>query len=74
MSNTLSKLTVDLVGKYYPLPSMDKKVRQQLVNDHFLFMSGNHNLNVAGMKRDWLYSSSSLKSQLSFLEEMHHLA
>merc|ERR1712027_178522 len=28
-------------------------VRQQLVDDHFLFMSGDPNLKVAGMERDW---------------------
>merc|ERR1712154_318524 len=32
---------------------MDEAVRQQLVDDHFLFMSGDPNLKVAGMERDW---------------------
>lgn len=27
----------DLCGKFYPLAGMDDKVRQQLVDDHFLF-------------------------------------
>merc|ERR1712145_36621 len=53
MSTALSKLTGDLAGKYYPLTGMDEKVRQQLVDDHFLFMSGDRNLTVAGMERDW---------------------
>merc|ERR1712001_162447 len=53
MSNALSKLTDDLAGKYYPLTGMDEAVRQQLVDDHFLFMSGDRNLQVAGMERDW---------------------
>merc|ERR1711872_156325 len=43
----------DLAGSYYPLTGMDEKVRQQLVDDHFLFMSGDRNLQVAGMERDW---------------------
>ena len=43
----------DLAGTYYPLTGMDEKVRQQLVDDHFLFMSGDPNLKVAGMERDW---------------------
>ena len=30
-----------------------KKVRQQLVDDHFLFISGDKNLIAAGMERDW---------------------
>jgi protein-arginine kinase len=45
--------TGDLAGNYYPLTGMDEKVRQQLVDDHFLFMSGDPNLKVAGMERDW---------------------
>merc|ERR1711862_7126 len=49
----LSKLTGDLAGKYYPLTGMEETVRQQLVDDHFLFMSGDKNLTVAGMERDW---------------------
>merc|ERR1712073_294643 len=53
MSSALGKLTGDLAGSYYPLTGMDEKVRQQLVDDHFLFMSGDPNLKVAGMERDW---------------------
>merc|ERR1712013_307997 len=43
----------ELSGNYYPLTGMDEKIRQQLVDDHFLFMSGDRNLTVAGMERDW---------------------
>merc|ERR1719474_774122 len=39
--------------KYYPLTGMEEAVRQQLVDDHFLFVSGDRNLQVAGMERDW---------------------
>merc|ERR1712048_1476288 len=53
MNSALSKLGDDLAGKYYPLTGMDEAVRQQLVDDHFLFMSGDRNLTVAGMERDW---------------------
>merc|ERR1739844_278299 len=53
MKNALSKLTGDLAGTYYPLSGMDENIRQQLVDDHFLFMSGDPNLKVAGMERDW---------------------
>jgi len=53
MSSALSKLTDDLAGKYYPLTGMEEAVRQQLVDDHFLFVSGDRNLQVAGMERDW---------------------
>merc|ERR1711970_1530136 len=46
MKSALSRLTGALTG-------MDEKVRQQLVDDHFLFVSGDRNLTVAGMERDW---------------------
>ena len=47
MQSALSKLTGDLAGTYYPLTGMDEKVRQQLVDDHFLFVSGDRNLTVS---------------------------
>ena len=53
MPNCLCFPIGDLAGSYYPLTGMDEKVRQQLVDDHFLFMSGDPNLKVAGMERDW---------------------
>merc|ERR1719342_2028245 len=53
MSSALQRLDGDLAGKYYPLTGMDEKVRQQLVDDHFLFVNGDRNLTVAGMERDW---------------------
>jgi creatine kinase len=53
MKNAFPKLTGDLAGTYYPLTGMDEKTRQQLVDDHFLFVSGDPNLKVAGMERDW---------------------
>jgi len=52
-SSACKKFPEDLAGNYYPLTGMDEKVRQQLVDDHFLFMSGDRNLTVAGMERDW---------------------
>merc|ERR1712106_1241221 len=53
MKTAFTKLTGDLAGKYFGLTGMDETVRQQLVDDHFLFMSGDPNLKVAGMERDW---------------------
>ena len=47
MKSALAKLTGDLAGTYYPLTGMDEKVRQQLVDDHFLFVSGDRNLIVS---------------------------
>merc|ERR1711894_790249 len=53
MKSATATFTGDLAGQYYPLTGMDEKVRQQLVDDHFLFVSGDRNLTVAGMERDW---------------------
>ncbi len=40
MQKAFANLTGDLAGTYYPLTGMEEKVRQQLVDDHFLFVSG----------------------------------
>merc|ERR1711953_689654 len=53
MKNAVKNFPSDLAGNYYPLTGMNEKVRQQLVDDHFLFVSGDRNLTVAGMERDW---------------------
>merc|ERR1712212_131737 len=53
MSGAFAKFSGGLAGNYYPLTGMDEGVRQQLVDDHFLFMSGDPNLKVVGMERDW---------------------
>merc|ERR1711964_884181 len=53
MKKAFANLKGDLAGTYYPLTGMDEAVRQQLVDDHFLFVSGDRNLQVAGMERDW---------------------
>merc|ERR1719186_888296 len=53
MTKAFANLKDDLAGTYFPLTGMNEKVRQQLVDDHFLFVSGDPNLKVAGMERDW---------------------
>merc|ERR1711885_48272 len=53
MKTAFSKFEGDLSGSYYPLTGMEEAVRQQLVDDHFLFVSGDKNLQAAGMERDW---------------------
>merc|ERR1711976_171359 len=53
MKSAFDKLSDDLAGKYFPLLGMEEADRQQLVDDHFLFMSGDKNLISAGMERDW---------------------
>merc|ERR1711887_512345 len=53
MKNAFANLKDDLSGDYFPLTGMDEATRQQLVDDHFLFVSGDKNLIAAGMERDW---------------------
>merc|ERR1739847_22109 len=53
MKKAFANLKEDLAGTYFPLTGMNEEVRQQLVDDHFLFVSGDRNLKVAGMERDW---------------------
>merc|ERR1719348_1867541 len=53
MKSAFGKLEGDLSGEYYPLTGMEEAVRQKLVDDHFLFVSGDKNLIAAGMERDW---------------------
>ena len=53
LKTAFGKLEDDLSGDYFPLTGMDEAVRQQLVDDHFLFVSGDKNLIAAGMERDW---------------------
>ena len=53
MKKAFGNLEGDLAGTYFPLTGMVEKVRQQLVDDHFLFVSGDKNLIASGMERDW---------------------
>jgi len=53
MKKAFAKMTGDLAGTYFPLLGMEEEVRQKLVDDHFLFVSGDKNLISAGMERDW---------------------
>eukprot|EP01084_Bolivina_argentea_P310984 538236_1 len=53
IKGAFESLKGELAGTYYPLTGMDEVTRQKLVDDHFLFMSGDKNLIEAGMERDW---------------------
>ena len=53
VASVLTELDGDLKGEFYPLQGMDEAVRQQLVNDHFLFKQGDRFLEAAGANRDW---------------------
>ena len=53
MKDIFGKFDGDFAGEYFSLDGMEEDVRQKLVDDHFLFMSGDPNLAAAGMERDW---------------------
>ena len=53
MKNIFGTLDGDYMGEYFALEGMEEEDRQKLVDDHFLFMSGDPNLAAAGMERDW---------------------
>lgn len=53
MIKAFESLEGEFAGTYYPLTGMEEATRQKLVDDHFLFMSGDPNLIIAGMERDW---------------------
>lgn len=46
-------LPTDLQGEYHSLEGMSEEVRQQMVNDHFLFKQGDRFLESVGVNRDW---------------------
>ena len=49
------KLSDGLGGTYHPLQGMNEDVRKQMVDDHFLFMSGDKNLQVNVYTKAFLY-------------------
>lgn len=51
--SALMKLKGDLSGKYYSLGKMTDTVRNEMINDHFLFKQGDRFLEAAGLNRDW---------------------
>lgn len=50
----LNLLIGDLVGMYYFLSGMDEKMRQQFVDDYFLFKKGDCFLELVGVNKEWL--------------------
>lgn len=53
VTSALGEFTGDLAGKYYSLPKMSKKEKEQLIADHFLFKGGDKYLESCGLERDW---------------------
>jgi len=47
------KFEGDLKGTFHPIKGMDKKIQQQLIDDHFLFKEGDRFLAACNLNRDW---------------------
>ncbi|XP_014280926.1 arginine kinase isoform X1 [Halyomorpha halys] len=53
VSSTLTCLSDELKGTYYPLTGMSKETQQKLIDDHFLFKEGDRFLQAANACRFW---------------------
>jgi creatine kinase len=77
VSSTLTNLTGELKGTYYPLTGMTKEVQQKLIDDHFLFKEGDRFLQAANACRYWptgrgIYHNDN-KTFLVWVNEEDHL-
>ncbi|RZC35362.1 ATP-gua Ptrans domain containing protein, partial [Asbolus verrucosus] len=77
VTKTLTGLSGELQGKYYPLLGMSKSVQQQLIDDHFLFKEGDRFLQAANACRFWpvgrgIYHNNN-KTFLVWVNEEDHL-
>jgi len=77
VSSTLTGLSGELKGTYYPLAGMTKEVQQQLIDDHFLFKEGDRFLQAANACRYWpagrgIYHNDD-KTFLVWVNEEDHL-
>lgn len=53
MQEGLAAFSGELEGHFYPLEGMEDRVREMLIQDHFLFKQGDRFLEAAGANRDW---------------------
>jgi len=77
VSSTLTQLTGDHKGTFYPLTGMTKEVQQKLIDDHFLFKEGDRFLQAANACRYWpsgrgIYHNDA-KTFLVWVNEEDHL-
>merc|ERR1712126_551278 len=77
VSSTLTQLTGEHKGTFYPLTGMGKEVQQKLIDDHFLFKEGDRFLQAANACRFWpsgrgIYHNDA-KTFLVWVNEEDHL-
>lgn len=63
IKHVLISLEGEFNGSYYPLDAMSEELRQQLVDDHFLFKKGDRFLEAAGINRNWPHNRAIFHSQ-----------
>jgi len=77
VSSTLTQLTGDHKGTFYPLTGMTKEVQQKLIDDHFLFKEGDRFLQAANACRYWPHGRgiyhNDAKTFLVWVNEEDHL-
>ena len=67
----------ELKGEYFSLSGLDEEVEKNLEENKFLFSSGDPNLSIAGMERDWPEARgifhNDAKTLLAWINEEDHL-
>ena len=53
IAHALQSFEGDLKGSYHPLDKLTPEVRQNLIDDHFLFKEGDRFLEACGLNQDW---------------------
>jgi creatine kinase/arginine kinase len=53
IKTALLRLSGNLEGNYYPLNNMSEEIREEMINNHFLFKQGDRFLEEAGLNRNW---------------------
>lgn len=53
IKSALENLNDDLSGTFHSIDNMPDEVREEMLNDHFLFKQGDRFLEAAGLNRNW---------------------
>ena len=77
LKKSVMSLEDELKGEYFSLADLDEEMEQQLSECKFLFSSGDPNLSVAGMERDWPEARgifhNDAKTLLAWINEEDHI-
>jgi len=65
ITSTLDQAAPVHFTRFVSLLNLLPSGRQQLVDDHFLFVSGDKNFIVSGMEHDWPEESSTIRRRRS---------